>query len=253
MVAGLVSWAVHESAHRQDEAVRAASAEAADRVRAALLTAVGHDLRTPLAGAKASVTGLLGEDVELSPADRRELLEGADASLDKLAALVDNLLDLSRVQAGTMPVRIRPTATEEVDAQALDHLGDPGPRALVDLPEGLPEVYADPGLLERVVANLVANAVRFSPPGCPPSVSARQRDGRLDLLVSDHGPGIPAAQRDLMFRPFQRLGDSSNTEGLGLGLALARGLVEAMHGTLQPAETPGGGLTMIVSLEAASR
>jgi two-component system sensor histidine kinase KdpD len=252
LVAGLVSWAVDQSVRRRDEATRAATAEAADRVRAALLTAVGHDLRTPLAGVKASVSGLLSDDVELSLQDRRELLEGADASVDRLAALVENLLDLSRVQAGAMPVRVRPTAVDEVVAGALDALGDAHPM-FVDVPEELPEVYADPGLLERVVANLVTNAARFSPPDAPPSISAQVRDGHhLDLLITDHGPGIAASQRDAMFRPFQRLGDHTNTEGLGLGLALARGLAEAMDAEIRPAETAGGGLTMVVSLKVVT-
>jgi two-component system sensor histidine kinase KdpD len=249
LVAALVSWAVDQSVRRRDEATRAATAEAADRVRAALLTAVGHDLRTPLAGVKASVSGLLSDDVQLSSKDRRELLEGADASVDRLAALVENLLDLSRVQVGAMPVRVRPTAVDEVVAEALDGLGDHGHPVFVDVPDELPEVYADPGLLERVIANVVANAARFSPADTPPSISARVRDGHLDLLVTDHGPGIPASQRDAMFRPFQRLGDHTNSEGLGLGLALARGLVEAMDAEITPTETTGGGLTMVVSLK----
>ena len=249
LVAGLVSWAVDQSVRRRDEATRAATAEAADRVRAALLTAVGHDLRTPLAGVKASVSGLLSDDVQLAAQDRRELLEGADAAVDRLAALVDNLLDLSRVQAGAMPVRVRPTAVDEVVAGALDALGGDGHRVFVEVPEELPEVYADPGLLERVIANLVTNAARFSPADAPPSITARVRDGHLDLLVTDHGPGIAASQRDAMFRPFQRLGDHTHTEGLGLGLALARGLVEAMDAEITPAETAGGGLTMVVSLK----
>lgn len=151
-----------------------------------------------------------------------------------------------------MPVHVRATATDEVVARALDQLGGPALRVLVDMPEDLPEAYADPGLLERVVGNLVANAVRFSPPGHPPAITARQRDGILDLLVVDHGPGVPETQRDEVFRPFQRLGDTNNTEGLGLGLALARGLVEAMNGRLVPQDTAGGGLTMVVSLPAVS-
>lgn len=252
LVAGLVSWAVDQSARRRDEALRAATAEAADRVRAALLAAVGHDLRSPLAGAKASISGLRSEDVELSAEDRRELLEGADASLDRLADLVNNLLDLSRVQAGAMPVRVLPTAVDEVVARALDDLGDQGPPVLVDVPEDLPEACADPGLLERALANLLANAVRFSPAGAPPSVSARVADGRLDLLVVDHGPGIPTGEYDAVFRPFQRLGDSTTTEGLGLGLALARGLLHAMDAEITPTETAGGGLTMVVTLKVAS-
>lgn len=252
LVAVLVSWALDQAARRQHETVRALSLEAADRVRAALLAAVGHDLRTPLATAKASISGVLSKNVDLSAEDQMELLEGADASLDRLSSLVGNLLDLSRVQAGAMPVVLRPTALEDVVARALDDIGLQGRLVRVDVPAALPEVNADAALLQRSVANLVANAARFSPPGSPPAVTARLHDGRVDLLVADHGPGIPPAQRDNVFRPFQRLGDATNTEGLGLGLALARGLVEAMHGTVTPTRTAGGGLTMVVSLEAAT-
>lgn len=251
LVAAIVSWAVDQSTRREHEAVRAATLEAADRVRSALLAAVGHDLRTPLATAKASITGLLSEDVDMSREDRRELLEGADASVDRLSSLVNNLLDLSRVQAGAMPVVLRPTALEDVVARALDDLGPRDRLVRVDVPPDLPEVNADAALLQRSVANLVANALRFSPPECPPAVTAWHGNGRVDLSVIDHGPGIPETDRDNVFRPFQRLGDTSNNEGLGLGLAVARGLVEAMHGTVTPAQTEGGGLTMIVSLEAA--
>jgi len=252
LVAGIVSWAVDQSARRQEEMVRAASLEAADRVRAALLTAVGHDLRTPLAAAKASISGLLADDISLSSADRRELLEGADASVDRLSSLVKNLLDLSRVQAGAMPVVLRPTALEDVVARALDDIDLRGHRVRVDVPADLPEAYADAALLQRVIANLLANAAHFSPPAAPPTVSARAHDGRIELRVIDQGPGIPPTDRDNVFRPFQRLGDTTNSDGLGLGLALARGLAEAMHGAIVPEETPGGGLTMVVSLGAAS-
>ena len=221
-------------------------------MRAALLAAVGHDLRTPLATAKASISGLLSEDVDLSDEDQRELLEGADASLDRLSSLVGSVLDLSRVQAGAMPVVLRPTALEDVVARALDDLGMHGRCVHVDVPADLPEVRADAALLQRSIANLVANAARFSPPGSPPAVTARINDSRIDLLVTDHGPGIPPSEHDTVFQPFQRLGDNNNSEGLGLGLALARGLVEAMHGTVTPVHTDGGGLTMVVSLEAAT-
>jgi two-component system, OmpR family, sensor histidine kinase KdpD len=251
LVAGIVSWAVEQSARRERESVRAASLEAADRVRAAILAAVGHDLRTPLAAAKASVSGLLADDVELSEADQRELLDGADTSLDRLSSLVDNLLDVSRVQAGAMPVVLRPTAVEEVVAQALDDVGLHGQRVRVEVPDDLPPVYADAGLLERVLANLMTNAARFSPADQPVLLCARTFRDSVDVLVVDHGPGVPASRRDDVFQPFQRLGDTSNTEGLGLGLALARGLVEAMKGTLTPRDTPGGGLTMVVSLRQA--
>jgi two-component system, OmpR family, sensor histidine kinase KdpD len=120
------------------------------------------------------------------------------------------------------------------------------------IPDTLPEVLADPGLLERVVANLVANAVRHAPPGKPPSVTASALNGQVQLRVVDRGPGIAEADRERVFLPFQRRGDRDGAAGVGLGLALSRGLTEAMGGTLVPEETPGGGLTMVVTLPAAA-
>ncbi len=225
----------------------------ADRFRTALLAAVGHDLRTPLAAAKAAVTGVLSTDVRLTPEDQRELLTAADESLDRLAALVDNLLDLSRLQAGVMPVRVQPVFLDEVVALAVDH-ADPGHRVVIDLADDVPLVEADPGLLERVLANLVENAVRHSPAGpgaAGPDVliGASRLAQRVEVRVVDRGPGIPSEALDRVFQPFQRLGDTDNTSGVGLGLALARGLTEAMGGRLTLEETPGGGLTMVVSLQ----
>jgi two-component system sensor histidine kinase KdpD len=250
LVGALVSWVVDVAERRSARAAAAAELEAADRLRTALLAAVGHDLRTPLATAKAVVSGLRAGDVELTVSDRQELLETADGELDRLAGLVDNLLDMSRLQAGALPVHLRPVPVEDVVSRALDDLGVEARRVLLDVDEGLPAVVADPGLLERVVANLVANAQRFSPPGVPPLVGASSDGGRVIVSVVDRGPGIPAYAQDRMFQPFQRLGDTDAGTGIGLGLALARGLVEAMDGTLTPQETPGGGLTMIVSLPA---
>jgi two-component system sensor histidine kinase KdpD len=235
----------------------AAAAEAArpiaeaDRMRTALLTAVSHDLRTPLASAKAAVTSLRSPDVNWTAEDREELLATADESLDKLTRLVGNLLEMSRLQAGALSVFSRPTALDEVVAGALDHLG-PGSRdVIVDIPDSLPEVMADPAILERVIVNLTGNALRYSPAGKPPLLAASVLGDRVELRVVDRGPGIPAGDRDRVFVPFQRLGDTDNTSGVGLGLALSRGLTEVMGGTLDPDETPGGGLTMIISLPAA--
>jgi two-component system sensor histidine kinase KdpD len=252
LVAGIVTWAVNQSARRERESVRAASLEAADRVRAALLAAVGHDLRTPLAAAKASVSGLLADDVELPAAERRELLEGADTSLDRLSSLVENLLDVSRLQAGAMPVVSRPTALDEVVARALDDTDLQTHLVRVDIPEDLPLVDVDAGLLERVIVNLITNAARFSPAEQTVELCARVCGAGVEVLVIDHGPGLPSSESDNVFQPFQRLGDTSNTEGLGLGLALSRGLVEAMHGALTPSRTPDGGLTMAITLRAAA-
>jgi two-component system sensor histidine kinase KdpD len=237
---------------RLNEAVAAAAPlAAADKMRTALLAAVGHDLRTPLAAAKAAVTSLRSRDVTWSAQDRDDLLLTADESLDRLARLVDNLLDMSRLQAGAMTILSRPVALDEIVPRALDDLGNEGRGVIVDVPDDLPEVDADPGLLERVIVNVLSNAVRYSPRDRPPLVAGSALGGRVELRVIDRGPGIPPAARDQVFAPFQRLGDTDNTTGLGLGLALARGLVEAMGGALTPEETPGGGLTMVVSLVAA--
>jgi two-component system, OmpR family, sensor histidine kinase KdpD len=235
----------------------AAAAEAArpiaeaDRVRTALLAAVSHDLRTPLASAKAAVTSLRSDDVEWDAADHDELLATADESLDKLAHLVDNLLDMSRLQAGALAVFPRPADLAEIVARSLDDLGPPGRTVTVDIPHDLPEVAVDPGILERVIANLVANALRYAPATAPPVLTGSALRDRVELRIIDRGPGIPDEQRNQMFVPFQRLGDTDNTTGVGLGLALSRGLTEAMGGTLEPDETPGGGLTMTLSLPAA--
>ena len=232
------------------EAEAARPIAAADRMRTALLAAVSHDLRSPLASAKAAVTSLRSRDIQWAAEDRDELLATADESLDRLAHLVDNLLDMSRLQAGALAVFPRPAGLEEIIARSLDDLG-PGSRAVaVEIPESLPEVRVDPGILERVIVNLTSNALRYSPADSPPLLAASALGDRVELRVVDRGPGIPAADRDRVFRPFQRLGDTDNTSGVGLGLALARGLTEAMGGTLEPDETPGGGLTMILSLPA---
>jgi two-component system, OmpR family, sensor histidine kinase KdpD len=244
--------ALVDRARLSEEAAEAKPLAEADKLRTALLRAVGHDLRSPLASAKASVTSLRSSDVDWSPAERDELLETADESLDRLTRLVDNLLDLSRLQAGVLPVFTRPTAVDEVLPGVLSDLGDDAGKVTVDVPQTLPLVEADPVLLERVLANLLGNAVRHSPAGRPPLVTGSALGAVVELRVVDRGPGIPAADRDRVFAAFQRLGDTDNTVGIGLGLALARGLTEAMHGTLQPEDTPGGGLTMVVSLPAAT-
>lgn len=241
----MVSWVVDLAARRASAVREAAELEAGNKLRTALLVAVGHDLRTPLATAKAVVSGLRSQDVVLDEPDRDELLATADEALDTLSALVDNLLDLSRLQAGAMPVRTRPIPLEDVVAAALEDIGVRHRRILVDLPDQLPEVVADPGLLERVLVNVVANAQRFATD--PPVVRAAWEEGRVVVRVVDHGPGIAIADRERVFVPFQRLGDTSPT-GLGLGLALSRGLVEAMGGTLELEDTEGGGLTVVIAL-----
>ncbi|MFC0624709.1 sensor histidine kinase [Kribbella deserti] len=248
------AFAAHAAALVDRARLSEAAAEAkplaeADKLRTALLRAVGHDLRSPLASAKASVTSLRSADVEWSEHERDELLETADESLDRLTRLVENLLDMSRLQAGVLPVFSRPMALDEVLPGALAEVGA---HVLLDVPNDLPLVQADPALLERVVANLVGNAVRHSPAGRPPLLTGSALGEVVELRIVDRGKGIPQEDRDKVFAPFQRLGDTDNTTGVGLGLALARGLTEAMGGTLRPEDTPGGGLTMVVSMLAAT-
>ncbi|MGY3519627.1 DUF4118 domain-containing protein [Micromonospora sp. PTRAS2] len=223
----------------------------ADRMRTALLAAVSHDLRTPLASAKAAVSSLRSPDVEFDADDREELLATADESLDRLGRLVANLLDMSRLQAGALGVTATAVGLEDVVPRALDELGPAAADVGTDLPADLPAALADPGLLERVLVNVVANALRHSPPGRPPTIAASAHAGQVELRVVDTGPGIPADQWEHVFLPFQRLGDRDNQTGVGLGLALSRGLVEAMGGTITPETTPGGGLTMVLRLPAA--
>jgi two-component system sensor histidine kinase KdpD len=222
----------------------------ADRMRAALLAAVSHDLRTPLASAKAAVTSLRSDEIQWDPEDYAELLATADESLDKLTRLVENLLDMSRLQAGAMSVFPRPADLAEVVARSLDDLGPKAKSVVVEIPAELPEVFVDPGILERVLANLASNALRYSPPGTPPVLTASSLGDRVEVRVIDRGPGLPEDEANRMFVPFQRLGDTDNTTGIGLGLALSKGLTESMDGWLEPEDTPGGGLTMAVSLPA---
>ncbi len=240
-------------AYRQRQLAEAARAvvplEESERARTALLNAVSHDLRTPIAAAKASVSSLRSADVTWSDADRRELLSTADAAIDRLTDLVTNLLDLSRLQAGVLPVLTSSVGLDDVVSRALDHtVGNDVPLD-VDVPSDLPEVVADAGLLERVIANLVQNAVRYAPDTTCVRITGSTIRDRVELRVIDRGPGIASA--DTAFEAFQRLDDSPTAgAGVGLGLAIARGFVEAMGGTVHAEETPGGGATLVVSLRA---
>ncbi|MCI1255890.1 MAG: DUF4118 domain-containing protein [Corynebacterium provencense] len=221
---------------------------ASDRVRGALLSALSHDVRRPLAAAATAVGGLRSGGAALSPADERELLDTASESLDALASLVNDLLDVSRVQAGALTITTMPTDPSEAVAPALDELGLGPDEVRLCLGHGDRTAEADPVLLQRVLVNLLSNAVRHSPPGVPVTVTSSTFGEVLEIRVIDHGEGVDPARLDDIFLPFQRLGDTDNTSGLGLGLALSRGFTEALHGTLLPESTPGGGLTMVVSL-----
>lgn len=233
-----------------EQAAEAARLATIDQLRTTLIAGVGHDLRTPLAGIKAAVTSLRAEDVNWNVTERAELLAAIESSADRLDALVANLLASSRLDVGALSVELASVGVEEIIGRGLGGVGQLQ-RVVVDVPDGLPLVLADTGLAERVVANLVDNALRHSGRGMNVLVTAGARSGDVVISVVDTGPGVPAGQRDALFAPYQRLGDRS-TGGLGLGLAVARGFTEAMGGRLVPAETPGGGLTMNIHLRPAS-
>ncbi|WP_306335099.1 sensor histidine kinase KdpD [Streptomyces sp. KL118A] len=234
----------------QSEADQARTLAEGNRIRTALLAAVSHDLRTPLAGIKAAVSSLRSDDVEWSDEDEAELLEGIEAGADRLEHLVGNLLDMSRLQTGTVTPLIREVDLDEVVPMSLG--GVPDGSAELDIPETLPMVAVDKGLLERAVANIVENAVKYAPDGEPVKVSASALGERVEIRVVDRGPGVPDSAKDRIFAPFQRYGDAPRGAGVGLGLAVARGFVEAMGGTLAAEDTPGGGLTMVLTLRAAA-
>ncbi|WP_181764924.1 sensor histidine kinase [Streptomyces albidus (ex Kaewkla and Franco 2022)] len=232
------------------EAAQARELAEGNRIRTALLAAVSHDLRTPLAGIKAAVTSLRSGDVDWSEEDQAELLAGIEEGADRLDNLVGNLLDMSRLQTGTITPLIREIDLDEVVPMALGGLPDDSVE--LDVPEDLPMVAVDAGLLERAVANIVENAVKYSPEGRRVLISASAIADRVEMRVVDRGPGVPDEAKDRIFAPFQRHGDAPRGTGVGLGLAVARGFAEAMGGTLAAEDTPGGGFTMVLTLRPAA-
>jgi two-component system sensor histidine kinase KdpD len=237
-----------ESRRLHSEATALASRAQADEMRSALLAAVSHDLRTPLAAIKASASSLRSVDVEFSDADRRALLKTIDEEADRLNDLVGDLLDMSRIQTGALVVQPRPVSLEEVITGALGGIDEQLRRVRLVVPDDLPLAQADPMLLERALANLVENALAWAPSDTAVVVEAAAVRDRLDIRVVDRGPGISPGARERVFLPFQRLGDSPNGAGVGLGLALARGFIEAIGGEIRIEDTPGGGTTMAVSV-----
>lgn len=242
---GAQAGIVLEYRRLREQAARAAVLAEADATRTALLAAVSHDLRTPLAAIRTAVDGLRLPDVALAPEDEDALVETVATATARLEQLIDNLLDLSRLQTGAVVPVLRAVSLDEVVPFAVEPAAD---RVELAVPDDLPLVRTDPGLLERVVANVVANAVRFSPGDVRVTASA-SRDG-VELRVVDRGPGLDDAAKERMFEPFQRLGDTSGS-GVGLGLAVAQGFARAVGATILPEDTPGGGLTMVVTVPVA--
>lgn len=233
---------------RHDEARRAASLESVDELRTAMLRSVSHDLRTPLAGIKTAVSSLLASDVRWTDGQRLEFLNTIDGETDRMARLVDNLLDMSRLQAGAIAVDVGPTPIDDAVARSLDSISTSTERVRVVIPDELPAAHADSVLLERALANVVANALAWSPPSTQVTVSAAAVGTDVAVTVADRGPGIPARERSRVLRPFQRFDDGGSRHGTGLGLAVAEGFVRAMKGQLTLDDTPGGGLTVTIRL-----
>jgi two-component system sensor histidine kinase KdpD len=250
----LAGFAAQAAAALDRERLRtqAAQAEAlaeGNRMRTALLAAVSHDLRTPLASIKASVSSLRQTDVAWTESDEEALLATIEQNADRLDGLIGNLLDMSRLHTGSLQPFLRPITIDEVAPIALRGLDAP-PNVRFEVPDGLPLVLADPGLLERVLANLFANALHHSPAARPPALQAHRQGETVVLEVIDHGPGVPDELKTEIFEPFRRFDDRKL--GVGLGLAVAKGFTEAMGGAIVAADTPGGGLTVRITLPVAS-
>jgi two-component system sensor histidine kinase KdpD len=244
-----------EQGRLEAEAAEAQTLAETNELRTALLAAVSHDLRTPLASIKASATSMLSDDVNWSDDAVKGFCQTISTEADRLNTLVGNLLDMSRLQTGALRLSVKPVGLEEVTFAALASLSRDATKVRVDVPETLPRVAADPALLERALANLVDNALNWTPDDQPVRVEAGTCGDRVDLRVVDRGPGISLEEREAVFRPFQRKGDGANATrvGIGLGLAVARGFIEAMGGELTLEDTPRGGLTCVVSLKLAEQ
>jgi two-component system sensor histidine kinase KdpD len=231
------------------EASKARLEAETNRLRAALFSAVTHDLRTPLASITASVTSLQDADASFTAGDRSDLLETIHQEADRLNRLVGNLLDLSRIRAGALVPSRTPAAVDEVIEGVVARLQPLLVRHEIRLMlrDNLPDVPMDVMQIDQVVTNLLENAVKFSPPGTPIRVSAGRWQDAVEVRVSDRGPGIPQDERDRMFEPFVR-GDRNASEGAGLGLSIGRAIVESHGGRIWIEGTPGGGTTVVFQL-----
>jgi len=221
-----------------------------NQARTALLSAVSHDLRTPLAAIKAAIGSLRSAEVSWSDADRRELEQAIEDSADRLDALIGNLLDMSRLQTGNLVAHPCPVDLGEVIPATLATVSDP-PRTEWTIDSDARQAVADAGLLDRVLANIVENALRYQPPPALVAVTASRVANRVEIRIIDNGAGVDSEQLERIFQPFQQQGDVQNADGVGLGLAVARGFSEAMGGEVSAENTPGGGLTLVIELPAA--
>jgi two-component system sensor histidine kinase KdpD len=231
-------------------AVQAARIEAAvEQSRASFLAAMTHNLRTPLATIKTALSSLRRSGPSLDPVASSELLDTAYSESDRLEQLVTKVLALSRIRAGAVVSHAEAVDLAEATQGAVQRL-----RLLavereiaLDAPPDLPLVHADPALLDVVLVNVVENALRYAP-ASPVEVRGRARDGSVEIEVVDHGPGIPAGERERVFEEFVRVAAEANAPGTGIGLTIARAFVDAQGGRIAIGETDGGGTTVVVAL-----
>ena len=241
-----------ERAQLREQALETRLTQEVARLARILVAAVAHDVRSPLATIKASSSTLADPDIPLGPDASRNLAVLIDGQVDRLSDLVRNLLDMSRIQAGVLRPRSGVTSVTALVSGVLDGLGPTlgGHRVRLDLPRDLPPVDVDELLISRVLANLLENAVRHSPPGAEIEIGARTLPaGRVELAVADSGPGVPPGQRDEIFGLFaRRAGDA----GAGLGLAIAKTFVEAHGERIWVEAGPGGGARFCCTLPVAA-
>jgi two-component system sensor histidine kinase KdpD len=238
------------------QAIELEIARQADGLKSALLDAVSHDLRTPLASIRATAGSLADPDVPLDDATTRAAAAAIDLETQRLDRIVRGVLDLSRIEAGELRPDLEALDLRDVIEPVVDRLRPLlGERPVrIDVPDDLPPVRADAVLVDGLLANLLENAARYAPPPAAVVVSARRVDGTVEVAIEDAGPGVPAASIGRLFDKFHRVqqpGDGSRP-GLGIGLAVVRGMVEAMGGTVIADTSPLGGLRVVVHLPAAT-
>ena len=233
------------------EAFEAEALRRADAINTAVLRSVSHDLRTPLMAISTSAGALARPDLAIDDADRAELLATILAASDRLDRLVGNLLDLSRLQASVARPEQHLAELDELVAATLEELGPEAARVEVSLPDDSLTVLVDPHQIQRALVNLVENALKYSPPGEPVRVQVTGSATEAAIRVIDHGPGVAPGERDRIFEPFQRGERTGERPGAGLGLAIARGFVEANGGHLAVESRAGQGATFVLTLPAA--
>ncbi len=244
-----------EREHLRQEALEAEVLRRTDELKSALLDAVSHDLRTPLASIIGSAGSLRQADVTWSAAEREDFARTIEQEAERLNRIVGNLLDLSRIQGGTLrPARAwHDPALVLRDAAERLRTGREDARITVDVPDDLAPAYLDAVEIDQVVANLVENALKYAVPDGAVRLSARERDGKLEVIVDDDGPGIPSSSLPRLFEPFYRAPGGDAVRGSGLGLAVARGLVAAHGGRIWAENRPDGGARFAFTIPSPPR